>query len=1090
MSSAGDGASVGDAAAPPHEFPISNPPGDFESFRYQSRFGFHYTEQSYNNQWNARATKREKYQQREAFPRPDGLEHDEWKKAFNSADSVVYKEQGGSSVASGRIRRETYQTREIAEERLYNKYLAAGKPIPGPDSQSPYLPRLGPFPSGNNSNFKPAQQRSSSSRKNKPKKTSTQQQQPPTFSSSRSSSRKRKSTHKFQAPSGSNLHQPNPFSRPKNTRKKAVKKSSSANKPQIGEEPFEFTAGEDDPPLKSPPPKRPFVNRPAPPWGFRPNQNDHDTVYNNLYIDERPEPFIKKTSSKLAQPAPSPPTQESQSSRSICKNSNPYRSNRYVTSSDPSDRVLVSANDQLAFDPRIAAEQSSTAKKRANEQASSENEPRKRQKKRSTKVRFSCNADKQDRFFHDDPEDDPDHDHDHGPSSYPNNWNNYDNSTHEQPLSYQDNSKSGAKQSSSSYQKKHSNSYEQSSPPENSEIGDLEESLADFYLGKHPRKPAKTRTKLPNPPSYYGSGNFQTPTFKAPQGSSFDHPHLFASAENLKPSEKPFDYSKVDPQLLQLQFCGEIAARALSSLDNPSAVEKQPSSSGKSGLGATQPSGNPSLGAKKSSGNSKLGPNQPFSGKLKLVVKQSSGDSKLGTNQPSSGNSKLGTKQSSSNSKLTANQPSSSNSKLTAKQSTSNKSSFGTQKPHLSNNTKAKMSSQAKKQKTKADYCSCKQVRHGTKMIACEGGCENWYHVSCVKLLCKDTDGVAKFICDDCVGHAGPTTYKRVCRLRGCSRPHSTTEGVDEGGNAVTIHSKYCSVEHRDKYWADAVARVDKDLLPELRSFLAQTAPGGFKTAGDQPTRAGLGVGGGGSAAGGGIVATGPPQSEEGMFSFDIKLRDSCHKNIAGFSATIVHYQNREKLVAMVERYSAETTKKYAEENGIEESAPKRAKGKAGKVVAHTICGYDPRLQASDRRIDRCLATPEGDEAWKSGVLGERPDFYVEVDPEFYKGICVKTNCPRHAGWLKIHQQECTVNLALNADWMEKEKVKLAEMYERVRVRVAIEREREQYAQDRAAEMPEESRVEFLRLWKVTKGDKNIILRKLLARFEPQGTAA
>ncbi|KFX98137.1 hypothetical protein V490_02450, partial [Pseudogymnoascus sp. VKM F-3557] len=115
---------------------------------------------------------------------------------------------------------------------------------------------------------------------------------------------------------------------------------------------------------------------------------------------------------------------------------------------------------------------------------------------------------------------------------------------------------------------------------------------------------------------------------------------------------------------------------------------------------------------------------------------------------------------------------------------------------------------------------------------------------------------------------------------------------------------------------------------------------------------------------------------------------------------------------------------------------------------------------------------------------------YVEVDPEFYKGICVKTNCPRHAGWLKIHQQECTVNLALNADWMEKEKVKLAEMYERVRVRVAIEREREQYAQDRAAEMPEESRVEFLRLWKVTKGDKNIILRKLLARFQPQGTAA
>ncbi|OBT68475.1 hypothetical protein VE03_02909 [Pseudogymnoascus sp. 23342-1-I1] len=387
------------------------------------------------------------------------------------------------------------------------------------------------------------------------------------------------------------------------------------------------------------------------------------------------------------------------------------------------------------------------------------------------------------------------------------------------------------------------------------------------------------------------------------------------------------------------------------------------------------------------------------------------------------------------------------------------------------------MSSQTKKQKGKADYCVCKQVKHGTKMIACEGGCENWFHVSCLELLCGDTDGVAKFICDDC---PGTTTYKRLCRLEGCNRPHTANEKVGEDGKTKMVPSKYCSLEHRDEYWRRIRDRMDPEFTAQVRSYLAQTKPGDFQTVGDQP-----------SLAAPGEVQDGPPHNDVGMNSLDHRERDGCRKNIARITATMQHYENRTKLVAMLGAYSDKTTKQYAAENKIVETAPKRAKdNKSGKNVAHTICGYDPRIVVSDTWMDGYMATPEGDAAWKSGVIGEHtnPDFDVDIEPEFYKGICVKTKCQRHAEWFKLREEECVQNLMWGAEDLAVENKKLDAQIERVQLRLAIEREREQYAQKRAGEMTEENRAGFLRDWTTMKGDKNIILKQLLEKYLPSST--
>lgn len=205
----------------------------------------------------------------------------------------------------------------------------------------------------------------------------------------------------------------------------------------------------------------------------------------------------------------------------------------------------------------------------------------------------------------------------------------------------------------------------------------------------------------------------------------------------------------------------------------------------------------------------------------------------------------------------------------------------------------------------------------------------------------------------------------------------------------------------------------------------------------------------------------------------------------------MAHYENRRKLVAMLVKYSDETTKAYAEENQIVESAPKRAKGKSGKGTARTICGFDPRLSVSANWIERFMATPEGDAAWKSGVIGEHtnPDFHVDVSPEYFKGVCVGTGgC--HPQWLSIAVDEPRYNLIWLAEDLEKENDHLVEMVERVQKRLAIERERNQYARERAAEMTEENAAEFLRSWETLKGDKNIVLRKLLKKHHPEHATA
>ena len=106
-----------------------NPPESYANFNYISPHGFQYTEAAFNAQLALRINGTEKYKQREAFPRPDGIDLDVWKKVFNSADSTVYVNNNYSAALSKSIRQNTHETRELAEKRLLAKLARSGEAV-------------------------------------------------------------------------------------------------------------------------------------------------------------------------------------------------------------------------------------------------------------------------------------------------------------------------------------------------------------------------------------------------------------------------------------------------------------------------------------------------------------------------------------------------------------------------------------------------------------------------------------------------------------------------------------------------------------------------------------------------------------------------------------------------------------------------------------------------------------------------------------------------------------------------------------------------------------------------------------------------
>ena len=121
------------------------------------------------------------------------------------------------------------------------------------------------------------------------------------------------------------------------------------------------------------------------------------------------------------------------------------------------------------------------------------------------------------------------------------------------------------------------------------------------------------------------------------------------------------------------------------------------------------------------------------------------------------------------------------------------------------------------------EYCICRGPDDHRMMVCCEGGCEDWYHCSCVGIDETDTKELLdRYVCPRCTTAEKFTTWKPMCRYYNV--------GIFQGKPACKKHarvtmdppSKYCSDEHREAFWAFVKSRVREDDKPSMGGALNQ----------------------------------------------------------------------------------------------------------------------------------------------------------------------------------------------------------------------------------------------------------------------------
>ena len=100
-------------------------------------------------------------------------------------------------------------------------------------------------------------------------------------------------------------------------------------------------------------------------------------------------------------------------------------------------------------------------------------------------------------------------------------------------------------------------------------------------------------------------------------------------------------------------------------------------------------------------------------------------------------------------------------------------------------------------------------------MVYCEGGCEDWYHCSCVGINEEDAKELLdRFICPKCKTDTLFTTWKRMCRYYNVAQCRKAARVTDDPP------SKYCSDEHKTLFWLHVKGLLRQDDEPSMGGAL------------------------------------------------------------------------------------------------------------------------------------------------------------------------------------------------------------------------------------------------------------------------------
>ncbi|KAF8864628.1 hypothetical protein BDZ45DRAFT_669394 [Acephala macrosclerotiorum] len=295
------------------------------------------------------------------------------------------------------------------------------------------------------------------------------------------------------------------------------------------------------------------------------------------------------------------------------------------------------------------------------------------------------------------------------------------------------------------------------------------------------------------------------------------------------------------------------------------------------------------------------------------------------------------------------------------------------------------------------EYCVCRGPDDHRMMVFCDGGCEDWYHCSCVSVDEEDAKELLdRFICPKCKTAEKYTTWKRMCRYYNVDKTHRKAARVND-------NSKYCSDKCNNDFWAYVASRVRKDDAPSMGGALntkeVSMIMGSIKTAanfhalGKKPRLP--------------VKEGANPNRPVGLDYVSAEEQaelDSIKKEKGVIQGDIEGIQNQQRLLKMVHERSI-----------VAVNHP--------SLDVKDICGYDNRLAMNDAEFARWMKTEEGKKAFKTGVLGPRTAETKGIGaiipypgqatpaaadvPEALDNICLKgrKKC-RHAGWREVHNQD------------------------------------------------------------------------------------
>jgi COMPASS component SPP1 len=325
-------------------------------------------------------------------------------------------------------------------------------------------------------------------------------------------------------------------------------------------------------------------------------------------------------------------------------------------------------------------------------------------------------------------------------------------------------------------------------------------------------------------------------------------------------------------------------------------------------------------------------------------------------------------------------------------------------------------------------YCICRKPDNHRWMIGCDGGCEDWFHGSCVDMNQANEDLVDKFICPNCEEQGrGQTTWKPMCRRVDCRKPARVAKNgqskycSDECGvsfmqeqlqrtaGAQAANASKKRAKKKGKNGEEAALDDEEEPTPlggvlrakDLKALVDQSKDiHAFKTLGSgvlsppqtaSPTKATFD----------GTLSNGTrrPSDDLALTPGETERLNALHKEKSQLKERLEVLKDREKFVSMVKEQATRVADRE-------------------KIKAKEFCGYDSRLSWSDGEFLHWRGSKHGHAAFKFSTLSPTAeqlkasavvnddDTPMANGEEEKETICLKKRCQKHPQWQKLNLQD------------------------------------------------------------------------------------